>query len=72
MAAEAEAHGGQDFLGEGVLLARPEAGEQRRGQHVGRHGFLDRRFHGPAAFPRILDLTRERIQLLVLGQRVGG
>ena len=41
-----------------VLLARAEAGVERRRQHVGRHRLLDRRHDGPAAFAGILDEAR--------------
>ena len=42
-----------------MLLARAEAHEQRGRQHVGRHGFLDRRLDGPAAFAAIVDVAGE-------------
>ncbi len=59
--AEAEAHGRQHLFAEGVLLARAEAGVERRGQHVGRHRFLDRGLDGPAALAGILDEAGERL-----------
>ena len=43
MAAEPVAHGRQDLLGEGVVLARAEARIERGRQHVGRHRLVDRR-----------------------------
>src|ERR1700733_9665059 len=59
MAAEAETHGRKHLFTEGVLLARTEAGIERRGQHVRRNRFLDRGLDGPAALARILDVARE-------------
>ena len=72
MAAEAEAHRGQQLLAERVVLARAEAGEQRGGQHVGRHRFLDRRLDGPAALAGIRDMAGEIREVGLLGQRDRG
>ena len=72
MAAEALAHCGEHLLGEGVLLARAEAGVERGGERLGRHRLLDRRHHGPAALARILDMAGEARELAVAGERRGG
>src|SRR6516164_3874978 len=66
MAAEAEPHRRQYFLGEGVIAAGAEAGEQRRRQHVGGHRLLDRRLDRPAAFAGVLHFAAERCQIPVL------
>jgi 6-phosphogluconate dehydrogenase len=60
MAAEAEAHGREDLLGEIVLLARAEAREERRGEDVGGNGLLDRRLDPifDALAPGIGDIVR--------------
>src|SRR4051812_5774105 len=52
VAAESMAHCRENFFGERVVLARAETRVQRCGQHVGRHGLLDGRLHGPAPFAR--------------------
>src|SRR5689334_1831829 len=57
MAAEAEAHGGEQLLAEGVFLARAKAREQRRRQNLGGHGLFDGGFDGPAAFAGVLDVA---------------
>src|SRR6516164_2593977 len=49
VAAELAPHRREHFLGERVLLARPEPGVQRRGQHVSRDRLLDRGHDRPAA-----------------------
>ena len=69
MPAEAEAHRRQHLLGEGVLLARAEAHEQRGREHVGRHRLLDRRLDGPAALARVLDDAREVLERRILRHR---
>jgi hypothetical protein len=46
--AETEANGWPHLFAEGVILSRAEAGEQRRGDHIGRDGFLDYGFDRPA------------------------
>ena len=58
VAAETVAHRGQNLLREGMVPARAESGEQGRRQHLGRHGLVDRRVDGPAAFAGILDEAR--------------
>ena len=50
VSAELLAHGRQQFLGERVVLAGPEAGVQRGGQHIGRNRFFNRCLNRPAAF----------------------
>src|SRR5437868_6456181 len=63
VAAELLPHCRQNLFREGVLLARAEADIERRGQHVGRNGFVDSSVDGPAAFPGILHeagVVRER------------
>ena len=62
VAAELLAHRRQHLLGEGVVLARAEAGVERRGQHLGRHRLLDRRLDRPAALAGILDVAGEARQ----------
>jgi hypothetical protein len=48
--AETETYGRQHLFAEGgVILSRAEMGEQRRGDHIGRDGFLDCDFDRPAA-----------------------
>ena len=73
VAAEAVAHRREHLLGEGVLLARAEAREERGGQHLGRHRLVDRRLDGPAAFAGILDEAGVTARsVAILGQRRGG
>ena len=59
MAAEAEAHGREHLLAEGVLLARAEAGDRARRTALGRHRLLDRRLDRPAALAGIVDVAGE-------------
>ena len=61
MAAELVAHGREQLLAEAVLDARAEARIERGGQHIGRHGLLDRGVDRPAAFAGILD---EAVEIL--------
>ena len=49
VAAELEAHGGEKLVGEIRLAARAEALIKCGGQHIGGHGFVDRRLDRPAA-----------------------
>lgn len=44
-------HGGEKAVLEVSLTAGGESTEQRRGENVGRHRLLDRRFERPAPFP---------------------
>src|SRR5512143_1594127 len=53
VAAKTGTHRRENLFGEGMVLARAEAGEQRRGQHFRRHRFVDRRVHGPASLAGI-------------------
>src|ERR1700688_2158234 len=69
VAAELLAHGGEHLLAEGVLLARAEAREQRRREHVGRHRFLERGGDRPAPLPRIVDEAGVAGEVRALGQR---
>ncbi len=72
VAAELLAHGRQHPVAE---VARPLAGEAREQggrQHTGRHPFVDRRPGRPSALPRVRDPARERGQLGVAQQGVGG
>src|SRR5262245_48443771 len=71
VAAKAEAHRGEHFICECVLLARTEAGEQRRRKHLGRDRFLDRGLDRPAALAGILNEAGEFVQLRILRQRGG-
>ena len=48
--------------------ARAEACVERRRQHVGRHGFLDRGHDGPAALAEIVDQAGELDELRVRRQ----
>ena len=72
VAAEPVPHRRQQALGEGVLLARAEAGEERGGEDVGRHPALDRGGDRPAALARILDEARVLGQARALGEGRGG
>src|SRR5512134_2059509 len=72
VAAEFVAERRQELVGEARRLARPEAGEQRRRQHMGRHRLLDRRIDRPAALAGILDHAGIALEALVLRQRLGG
>src|SRR5215472_3799319 len=72
MSAEFEAHGREEALAERMLLAGAEASEKRRRQNVGGHRLLDRGVDGPAPFSRILDVTREARERLILGEGDGG
>ena len=72
MPAELLAHGGQDLFGEGVVLARAEAGVERGGQHLGRDGLLDCRLDRLAALAGILDVTGEFLEVRILGERDRG
>ena len=40
LTAETETYGRQHLFAEGGILSRAETGEQRRGDHIGRDGFL--------------------------------
>ena len=63
------AHRREQLFGKGVVLARAEARVQRRGQHLGRHGLVDRGIHGPAAFAGILDEAGIIIERMVFRER---
>ena len=69
--AEAEAHGREHLLSEGVLLPRAKAGVERRGEHACRDRFLDRGLNGPTILAGILDEAGEILQLRILRQRGG-
>ena len=72
VAAEGEAHRRQQAVLEIGLAAGGEAGEQRGGEDVGRHAFLDRRFDRPASFARIRDAAGECRQVGTLAERGSG
>ena len=58
----------ESILSANPSLSRPEACEQRRRQHIDRHGFLDGRVDRPAPFTGILDETRVAREFGVLGE----
>ena len=72
MASELRAKGREQFLREGVILARSKPHVQRSGQHVGWDVLLDRRGHGPAALAGVLDVADETVERGVFVERDGG
>src|SRR6185312_12372559 len=69
VAAEAEPHRRKHLFSEVVLLARTEAGIERRGEYIRRDRLLDRGLDGPATLAGILDITGEFLQLRILRYR---
>src|SRR6185295_19041048 len=62
MPAEAEAHGGQQFVAEGAFDPASIAGEQCGSEDVRRNGFLHRRVDRPLAFATVGDMAGELIE----------
>ena len=72
VAAELVAHRREQLVAEGVLLARAEAGEQRGGEHVGRHRLLDRRLRSSSGLRRNPSTQPvNSLEVGVLGERDG-
>src|ERR1700742_4869829 len=69
VAAELVAHRGEHLVAEGVLLARAEAVEERRGENVDGHGFLDGGLHRPPPLAGIFHGTGELFQIGAFGER---
>src|SRR5271166_4339421 len=63
VAAEGKTHGRQHLLGERVLLSRPEAGIESRGQHFGRNRLVDGGIDRPPSLAGVLDRARELRQI---------
>src|SRR5262245_930048 len=72
VAAELLAHRGEHLLGEGVLLARTEAHEERGRQDVGRHPGVDRLLDRPPPLPRVLDDPRVLVERRMLDEGLSG
>src|SRR5271155_2188411 len=72
MAAELEAHGGQDFRGEIGFAARGKAGVERFGEHGSRRAGFDARENGPAALAGVRNFSAEFIELGRVQTRDGG
>src|ERR1041385_3436429 len=66
---ELVAHSGKHLLGEGVILARTEAGIERCGKNVARNGFFDCRHDGPAAFAGILNCASKPREIRIFSKR---
>src|SRR6478752_4786632 len=66
VAAELVAHGGDRLHRRAVVLARGEAGEQRRGDDVHRHRVVDRGLDGPAPLAGVLGVPGDLVEVGVL------
>src|ERR1700751_432645 len=72
MAAEGEAHGGEDLVGIVGEIARAEALVESGSEDVRRHAFVDGGLDGPAAFAGVRDATTEFRKLGIALKCVGG
>src|SRR5690242_3325604 len=70
--AELEPQRGEHAVLELGLAARLEAREQRRGEHVGGYGLVDRGVERPAPLARVGDMTSEAIELGRARERTRG
>ena len=69
VAAELVAQGGDDARREPAVVARLEAGEQRRGDDRRGHGPVDRLLDRPAPFARVLDVALDPLELVGFAER---
>src|SRR5262252_2937868 len=69
MPAESVAHRRQELIGKVRLASRAEALVQRGGEHRRRHGLVDRRLDGPAAFAGIRYAPGELRERGILDER---
>ena len=72
VSAEAESHGGEEFVLEVGLAAGAEALVEGRGENGHGNGFVDGGFDGPAAFAGIGDAAFEFGEGRVFHERGGG
>src|SRR4051794_5074959 len=68
VAAELEAHRGQELVGELGLAARLEAAEQGGAQHGSGNRFVDRGLQRPATFAGVADPAGESFEVRALEQ----
>src|SRR5215210_201697 len=72
VAAELAAERREDLHGEGVVLARGEAGEEGACDGVGRDALVYGLHHRPAALARVLDVAPDAVEVRVLLEGVLG
>src|SRR5262249_42169661 len=72
MAAELEAHGGEQAVLELRLAGRAEAFEERGGEDVRRHALVDRRVERPSPLAGVGDPAGEALEARIARQRGGG
>src|SRR5438105_4756595 len=72
VSAELVAKGGDDAQPERIVLARCEAGEERRGHRRRRDRVLDALLDGPASFAGVVDVCLEPRELRILRERALG
>src|SRR5271163_4778151 len=72
MAAELEAHGGQNFVGEVRFTARGEPLVERFGEDWSRRAGFDGGENGPAAFARVGDVAAEFFEFGGIEEGDGG
>src|SRR3712207_4628831 len=72
VAAELAAQGREDLHGEGVVLARGEAGEEGAGDGIGRYALVYGLHHRPSALAGVLYVAADGIEVRVLREGVLG
>src|SRR4028119_1974378 len=72
VAAELAAKRGEHLHGEGVVLARGEAGEEGAGDGVDRDALLYRLHYRPAALAGVLNVAADAVEVRVLREGVLG